>query len=278
MAQLTSTPWLQVPASTSLARTTQFAPALTTPPMPNQELRRRAGTNALDGYSYLGCVFDNTTRLLTATVSTYELNDPAFCCDLCLHINTEYRYCGLEASFYCFCDVNTAWALTPLSPESCNLQCPGIGSSSCGGHWAMDLYSATSAVVSSTSSGSSGTFSSTSLSTSSSMSSPSPTKSLTPEPGPSRLSDKAIIGIVIGIVAVLLLATVWFRQRQLARIFRLVRSARAGPSHDQQPVEIESGKPVLIPSHPSEMPAASPLIELEAWSGSPPPYHNQRLT
>ncbi|CAK7245717.1 MAG: hypothetical protein STHCBS139747_007306 [Sporothrix thermara] len=396
MALLAPTPWLQMPASTSLVGTAQTAPAPTTAPLPNMELMRRDGSRTLDGYEYLGCVLDRSSRFLTDLVMTYYRNVPELCCEMCYNINTSYLYCGVEDLIECYCGVDTAWPVVTLPETSCASSCPGSDESSCGGVWAIDLYTATAlrllvpertttslptptmasvpgyraagcysdggvriidatainmdrnspqnccdwcavtnqsnhwcgvednvqcfcgvttrseALLASAADcslpcpgdpnalcGGDGRINlysatgvpnpSTALSssagdrtsagghgTSSSASSASgPTESLMPDHGSSGLSAGAIAGIVVGAVAVVFLAALWFLRRRVARLFTRAPIVSPPQPYEQQVFQAEAAKPMLVIRPTSEMLASSPPVELEAWQLPPqlPPQH-----
>ncbi|KAH6867216.1 hypothetical protein B0T10DRAFT_372531, partial [Thelonectria olida] len=99
---------------------------------------------SLNDYSYFGCYSDSSNRILGAASTEPSLNDPKYCCEWCMNVNNNYRWCGVENGNQCFCDSTTSSpGPNSASAADCDFSCPGGGNYQCGAYWFINLYKAT---------------------------------------------------------------------------------------------------------------------------------------
>lgn len=135
-------------------RSIRLPPPATVSPTPTEALRPRSVTQAaVPGYTYLGCYSDDSSRILAATSTDVLRNNPDYCCQWCINVDLSNTLCGVEDGRNCFCDSTVRSDASLLPSSACNSACPGAGNESCGGLWAMNLYTATAVVTSATPTG-----------------------------------------------------------------------------------------------------------------------------
>ena len=103
-------------------------------------------------YTYVGCYGDNfSSRAMIPLVG--KIVSISDCYNLA--INANYQYFGLQYGNQCYgsndMQVSTKYGICPFSTGSvkactCNKPCGGIGSETCGGQWATDMYAVTTSV------------------------------------------------------------------------------------------------------------------------------------
>ncbi|KAI5460144.1 hypothetical protein BGZ63DRAFT_389591 [Mariannaea sp. PMI_226] len=167
---------------------------------------------SISGYSYVGCFSDATSRILSGALTLPALNDPKYCCEWCLNINNNFKYCGVEYGIECRCDSTTSSANSAADSE-CSKPCAGAGGFQCGGFYLMNLYKATGFSETATKSSVRHMASATNTSPATSESAGSG--------GKGGLGGGSIAGIVIGVVAGVLLAA--------GCVFLLIRRRRSQP-------------------------------------------------
>lgn len=163
---------------------------------------------SLSGYSYLGCVADNSTRLFSSgengiALMTQGTNSPSSCLDDCVNNGfSDPKYVGVEFGRNCFCANATSTLPEKFTsaPNRCTRSCPGETGAQCGGAFALNIYSLTATATSSPTAKASGGDSSF-----------------------GKLSGGAIAGIVIGSAAGGGLVVLGF--------FMLLRRRRSAPKY-----------------------------------------------
>lgn len=144
-------------ASTLTAETfsTQSPPQPTLAPPPERVKRalylRADDAQAINNYTYLGCYSDESSSdaILTAKSMSLGNLDPSLCCDLCRNVATTWSWCGVANGNYCLCDATTRQDLVSLPASRCSTECAAASGVSCGGHYAINLYSATTSFAAS---------------------------------------------------------------------------------------------------------------------------------
>ncbi|KAF7557255.1 hypothetical protein G7Z17_g823 [Cylindrodendrum hubeiense] len=109
-------------------------------------IQPRAVTEAVTGYSSLGCYSDSSDRVLNGTMTDLVRNYPQYCCEWCANANTDYTICGVENGYQCFCD-STIREGSSVADSLCNSECGGEGHQSCGASWYMNMYRATTPIT-----------------------------------------------------------------------------------------------------------------------------------
>lgn len=106
----------------------------------------------LTTYTSKGCISEpQNARALAAKT----FNDAAMTVELCATGCAGYAYFGLEYFHECYCSNFIAPGSLPLASDKCSLPCDGNAQQTCGGNWALSLYSFDSASSSSTTTSSS---------------------------------------------------------------------------------------------------------------------------
>ena len=92
----------------------------------------------IDGFKYVGCYQDASQRVLAGeTLPNLGKVSDTNCVTYCA--SKGWTVAGTEYGGQCFCG-NSLVAATPLDEASCNLPCEGDASQTCGGDWALSLY------------------------------------------------------------------------------------------------------------------------------------------
>ena len=99
----------------------------------------------------VGCFVDSKNRLLNGLGKDHKHDfhhsyvkskgmTPESCCQFCSGF--EYKYCGVESGNQCFCGANLPASMNATT--TCNTTCPKDPSNTCGGTWALQMYTITS--------------------------------------------------------------------------------------------------------------------------------------
>lgn len=154
--------------STTLATTST---ATSTPTSTSIFTTSSAPSSTSNTWTNLGCYQDADTRVLPNYHVTSTSNSPTSCQSTCL--STGYSVAGVEDGGECWCASTVASGSTSISSSNCNISCTGNSALSCGGNWAINVYSysgSTSTVTTTTTTSTHATTTSTTTSTSSSTS------------------------------------------------------------------------------------------------------------
>lgn len=201
----------------------------------------------LSSYSYYGCFADlRNFRVLNETQTSFQLNDPQFCCNYCAAV--DHAWCGVQNGRNCYCGKTTTSATQVVSTD-CSVGCDGAPDVLCGVRLRMNIYSATVSIPTETA---------TTIDPADHTSTAEPTSASDKS---SSLSGGAITGIVIGVVAGLSL---------LGMVFWFLRSR----SRRSQPVEMEdasrsTSEPRALNKEPRELTGQSVSPELPAPNMQP---------
>ena len=91
---------------------------------------------------YVGCNVDSSSRSLSAATTSSSSMTPSACQAYCL--NAGYPLAGTEYSDECYCGASLA---TNQTSTACTMACAGNSSLTCGGPYALSLYSYTGYIV-----------------------------------------------------------------------------------------------------------------------------------
>ncbi|EIN08471.1 WSC-domain-containing protein, partial [Punctularia strigosozonata HHB-11173 SS5] len=105
-----------------------------------------AAGEAPSGWSSYGCVRDTSDRVLAspkyAGADLSDTNSPAACTSYCADLN--YTMAGVEYGSECYCSSSWASDTAPslIDSSECDYACSGAPALTCGGSWALQVYSA----------------------------------------------------------------------------------------------------------------------------------------
>lgn len=112
-------------ASASSAQSTVSAPS--------------SSASSLAGYQYVGCYKDNAARVLVGEEGpSLGAVDSANCVDYCK--GAGFALAGTEYGGQCYCG-NELFGSSRLDESKCNMPCEGDLQQTCGGVWALSLFS-----------------------------------------------------------------------------------------------------------------------------------------
>ncbi|KAF8307707.1 hypothetical protein DL93DRAFT_1994463 [Clavulina sp. PMI_390] len=123
--QLTASSTTTTTTTTSAVSTTSAAPTTT------------ASTGAT--WTNMGCYQDTSSRVLGSYSTTSSSNTPASCEATCL--GKGYTYAGTEYGQECWCASSIASGAQSIASSNCNVACAGNSAQTCGGTWAINIYS-----------------------------------------------------------------------------------------------------------------------------------------
>ncbi|KAK0713900.1 WSC domain-containing protein, partial [Lasiosphaeria miniovina] len=156
--------WFCVPSPTLLPTTVTVCPlsqagsttpgaGLTTPSTPGDGEQTPAAADsagalpqetlhpAISGWQYAGCYKDDSARALQNASITVSI-PPGMTNEMCINFCKDqgFSLAGTEDGYQCFCG-NALVDSWPVGDSECNAPCTGDPNCSCGGNWALSVWS-----------------------------------------------------------------------------------------------------------------------------------------
>lgn len=144
---------IQAVCSTSIPVTTKSStlyvgPATSTTPVARrapQITARAVIPRSIPGYADLGCYTDADSRTLPETSKSADDMSLDVCASFCS--TAGYKIFGVENGNECWCSNQISSNGAPQSSSACTALCAGNSQQICGGGWALNVYSSTTAAA-----------------------------------------------------------------------------------------------------------------------------------
>jgi hypothetical protein len=257
---------LVLPRATTTLNGAPVGPAVSTSSISSTTAPPSLSIGSLSGYSHVGCIADNSSRLFPTETSgsvifTISSNAPASCLSAC-EVNFHYRpkFLGVEYNYNCFCANSTSQVdIYTTNAAGCTSSCPGETGAQCGGLYFVNVYSLTATDDASLATSTSPAASASSSSSSSSAS--------------GGLGGGAIAGIAIGAAlgGFLVALGIFFLRRRTGASYEHANSA----SPASVPATYQGFQDTGFQPKSAEMPGGQQAYELH--NQAPPTQHEAVL-